>query len=174
MADQPFIGEIKIFSFGFAPKYWALCNGQTMDIQQNSALFSLLGTVYGGDGRTTFCLPDLRTRVPMHVAAGYTLGEPGGSDSCTLGLAEMPVHNHLVYGNTSTATGNVPSPSVRIAGAEPGNLYGPPSSTTTMHPDSIGDTGGSQPHENRQPYLALSFCIAIAGYYPSRPLAVTA
>lgn len=168
---DPYLGEIRVFSFDFVPKGWATCNGQLMTIQQNMALFSLLGTVYGGDGRTNFALPDLRARAPMHNGAGHTLGEPGGTDVQSLSVAEMPRHNHFVYGNSITATTNIPGPGVRLAGSEPGNLYGPPSNTTTMDVDAIGFTGGSQPHENQQPYLGLNFCMAIAGWFPSRPLA---
>lgn len=167
---EPYLGEIRIFSFEFVPKYWAMCNGQLMAIQQNAALFSLLGTVYGGDGRTTFALPDMRARVPMHAGAGHRLGEPGGADVHQLATAEMPTHNHWVYGNSITATGNVPGPGVRLAGNEPGNLYGPPGNTTAMDADVIGSTGGSQAHENRQPFLGLNFCMSLGGWYPSRPL----
>jgi microcystin-dependent protein len=170
---DPYLGEIRIFSFGFVPKDWAMCNGQTMTIQHNAALFSLLGTVYGGDGRTTFALPDLRARVPMHTGAGHQLGEAAGSDVHQLSAVEMPRHNHWVYGNSITATGNVPGPGVRLAGNEPGNLYGPPANTTAMDADAIGSTGGSGVHENRQPFLGLNFCMAVAGRYPSRSLTET-
>jgi microcystin-dependent protein len=164
-SDAPYIGEIRVFSFNFAPKYWAQCNGQEMTIQGNMALFALLGTQFGGNGSTTFCLPDLRSRVPMHTATG-SAGQPGGEAAHTLTQAEMPTHNHIMYGS-GVIGGNIPGPDKRIANNQPGSLYGPVASTVPMNTGIIGYTGGNQPHENRQPYLGLNFCICLYGEYPS-------
>lgn len=161
----PYLGEIRVFSFNFAPNGWAQCNGQTLQITGNMALFSLLGTQFGGNGSTTFCLPDLRARVPMHNAAGGA-GQAGGSDSVTLTPGEMPQHNHIMYGS-GVIGGNIPGPDKRIANNQPGSLYGPVASIVPMNQGIIGYTGGSQPHENRQPYLGLNICMCISGTYPS-------
>lgn len=166
VGDPPYLGELRVFSFNFAPKGWAQCNGQTLQISgTNIALFALLGTQFGGNGSTTFCLPDLRSRVPMHTGAGVA-GEVGGSDAVTLTQAEMPQHNHIMYGS-DVIGGNIPGPDKRIANNQPGSLYGPATGTVPMNPQIIGYTGGSQPHENRQPYLGLNICICTAGEYPS-------
>lgn len=162
---EPFLGEIRVFSFNFTPKYWAQCNGQSLLINQNLALFSLLGTQFGGNGSTTFLLPDLRARVPMHNAAGGA-GQVGGSEVVTLTQAEMPLHNHIMYGS-GVIGDNLPGPDKRIANNQPSFLYGPVTGTVPMNPGIIGYTGGVQPHENRQPYLGLNFCIALAGTFPS-------
>lgn len=166
--DAPYIGEMRIFSFQPIPKGWLPCNGQTLQISGNQALFSLLGTTYGGDGQTTFRLPNLQGRVPLHQGAGHILGEAGGEPSHTLTQGEMPQHNHGLFGNNATAAGNVPGSTMRLANNEPGSLYGPANSTAPMNPQSIGATGGGQAHENRQPYLGLNFCIAVVGVFPSR------
>jgi len=163
---EPFLSEIKLMSFIFPPKGWALCNGQLLPINQNQALFSLLGTTYGGNGQTTFALPDLRGRVPIHFGGSHTLGEAAGSESVTINLQTMPQHIHTMNGST-VATGGNDNPTGRFLGSA-GNLYHTPASLTTMNPGSIGNTGGSQPHENRQPFLTLSFCIALQGIFPSR------
>jgi microcystin-dependent protein len=161
---EPFLSEIRIMSFVFAPKGWALCNGQLLPINQNQALFSLLGTVFGGNGQTTFALPDLRARIPIHVGQGHTLGEKGGETSHTLSISELPTHTHQlsgssIAGNTSNPTGNV------LAGAN--NLYTAASGLVSLAPTSVTNVGASQPHENMQPYLTLSFCIALQGIFPS-------
>jgi microcystin-dependent protein len=163
--SQPYVSEIKITSFGFAPKGWALCNGQLLAIQQNQALFSLLGTTYGGDGIRTFALPNLQGRTPTHMGAGLTLGELGGEQNHTLSLPELPSHVHLV--NASTATTGVDNPAGNYLGGNP-NLYHAGPGTTTMSPNTVGPTGGSQAHNNMQPYLTLNFCIALQGIFPSR------
>ncbi|MDQ4098119.1 MAG: tail fiber protein [Actinomycetota bacterium] len=168
---EPFLGEVKMMSFGFAPRGWAPCNGQLLPINQNQALFSLLGTAYGGDGRTTFGLPNLQGRVPIHVGAGYNQGQAVGEPAHTLSAAEMPAHLHAVVANTSQASqqdGNLPAANKRVAASTAQNLYGPPTSLVTMNTNDIGFTGGSQPHENMQPYLTVMFCIALIGIFPSR------
>ena len=163
--SEPFIGEVKVFGFNYAPKGWALCNGQLLSINQNQALFSLLGTTYGGNGQTTFALPDLRGRTPLHVGNGVTLGQSAGQETHTLTTTEMPMHTHLV--SASSATDNKTTATGSVWGASTSNPYAP-QSNTTMAPNAIGTAGQSQPHENRQPYLTLNFCIALVGIYPSR------
>ncbi|MCU0496012.1 MAG: tail fiber protein [Anaerolineae bacterium] len=166
MSEQ-FLGEIRIMSFGLAPKGWALCNGQLLPINQNQALFALLGTTYGGNGQTNFALPDLRSRVPLHFGNGFTLGQSGGQEAHTLTLSEMPAHNHFVM--FSTQVGTTPNATTTSIPARAGtNAYGPLQSAGTMNPQALGTIGGNQPHENRQPFLTLSFCIALQGIFPSR------
>jgi microcystin-dependent protein len=165
-AVEPYLGEIMLVAFDITPRGWADCNGQLLPINQNQALFSLLGTTYGGNGITTFALPDLRGRVPMHAAAALQLGQQGGEEAHTLTIAELPVHTHLFNasnsaGNEVTPEGNVPA---RDANSEKG--YGPVSNTT-MDPAAIGSAGGGQPHENRMPYMALHYIIALTGIFPS-------
>ena len=162
---EPFLSEIRIMSFNFPPKGWALCNGQLLPINQNQALFSLLGTTYGGDGQVNFGLPDLRTRAPIHVGNGHTLGERGGATGHTLMLSEMAIHTHTVVGATGASNG-VDNPSNAFLGSA-SNVYSAPTTLTTLNPGTIGPTGGSQPHTNVQPYLGLSFCIALQGIFPS-------
>ena len=162
---EPFLSEIRIMSFNYAPKGWALANGQLLPINQNQALFSLLGTTYGGNGQTTFALPDLRGRVPIHMGSGFTLGEAVGEQAHTLTQSEMPQHFHAVN-VSSTASGGVDNPTNNFLGSA-NNLYHSPTAQTTMNPGTIGNTGGSQPHQNMQPYLTLSFCICLAGIFPS-------
>lgn len=162
---EPFLAEIRLMSFVFAPKGWTLCNGQLLPINQNQALFSLLGTTFGGNGQTNFALPDLRGRTPIHVGAGHTLGERAGEQAHTLSIAELPTHTHLAQFSTSEAstadgTNNVPAKTLTPA-------YGPPQSLVAMHPGASVNTGGSQAHLNMQPFLTLSFCIALQGIFPS-------
>jgi microcystin-dependent protein len=165
MAD-PFLAEIRVVSFGYAPQGWALCNGQFLPINQNQALFSLLGTTYGGDGRTTFALPDLRGRTPIHVGDGHVLGERGGEEAHTLTVAELPAHTHA--GNASSSPGDDPDPTGNLL-ASPLNLSyrAPGAGQTSLAPATVASVGGSQAHENMQPYLALNFCIALTGIFPS-------
>lgn len=166
MSDA-FIGEIRIVSFNFAPRYWAMCNGQTLNIQQNLAMFSLLGTTFGGNGSTTFALPDLRGRVPIHVGAGHTLGEPGGEAAHTLRPTEMARHFH--YLQAAFVTGDTPLPGGNKLADSPSQLYAKPGGTpTALLPASVTVTGGSQPHENMEPYAVLNFCIALSGAFPSK------
>jgi microcystin-dependent protein len=165
--SEPFLSEIKLVSFNFAPKGWALCNGQFLPINQNQALFSLLGTQYGGNGQTTFALPDLRGRVPIHVGAGFTLGQNGGETAHTITSSEMPQHLHLLGGSTNTATTDSPTSSVVLGNASI-DMYRSPTNLTPMEPGMVSSVGGSQPHSNMQPYLTLNFCIALQGIFPSQ------
>ncbi|HZG54389.1 MAG TPA: tail fiber protein [Pyrinomonadaceae bacterium] len=161
--SEPFLSEIRIMSFVFAPKGWALCNGQLLPINQNQALFSLLGTTYGGDGRVNFALPDLRGRTPIHVGSGHTLGEKAGEQAHTLSIGELPTHTHALNANTGTGQNNPPG---AVLGKAAANMYGPPTALAAMA-NSVLNTGGSQAHLNMQPFLTLSFCIALQGIFPS-------
>ncbi len=161
---EPFLSEIRIMSFIFAPKGWALCNGQFLPINQNQGLFSLLGTTFGGNGQTTFALPDLRGRTPIHVGSGHTLGEKGGEQAHTLTIAEIPTHTHVANANSGNAT--TPIPGGNLLGAA-NNLYASPTNLTSLSPTMVANTGGSQAHLNMQPFLTLSFCIALQGIFPS-------
>ena len=162
---EPFLSEIRIMSFSFPPKGWALSNGQLMPINQNQALFSLLGTTFGGDGRVNFALPDLRDRTPIHVGNGHTLGERGGEQSHTLSLAEMPQHTHVMQ--ASSLDGNVALPPGAVL-ATAANVYAGAGSLVPLVPGTSTNTGGSQAHLNMQPFLTLSFCIALQGIFPSQ------
>jgi microcystin-dependent protein len=164
--SQPFMGEIKIISWNFAPQNWAFCNGQLLPINQNQALFSLLGTTYGGNGQTTFALPDFRGRIPVHVGNGHLQGEAAGESSHTLIMSEMPTHPHGLQGTNNSGTAIIPTGNV--LGTTPNQIYTQPASLTTLEPSSVSNFGGSQPHENRQPYLVLNFIIALLGIFPSR------
>jgi microcystin-dependent protein len=166
--STPFLGEIKIVPFNFAPQGWAFCNGQLLPINQNQALFSLLGTMYGGNGQTTFALPDLRGRVPMHLGSGHIQGEAGGEESHTVVLAELPAHNHVLNASANAATAGAPSATRVLAQSVGAQLYGAAANFVAMEATSIATVGGSQPHENRQPYLALNFVVALIGIFPSR------
>lgn len=178
--NEPFIGQICLFGFNFAPRGWALCNGQLLPIAQNTALFSLLGTTYGGDGSSTFALPNLQSRVVVGQGQGpglssYSMGQTGGAESVTLLSTQMPSHNHQLNASNSTGATNTPTNNVLAAsyGAlEDGtqvtvNTYSG-SANTTLSPSSIGAAGGNQPHENRQPFLTMNYCIALQGIFPSR------
>ncbi len=161
---EPFLSEIRIFSFVFAPKGWALCNGQLMPINQNQALFSLLGTTFGGDGRVNFALPDLRGRTPIHVGSGHTLGERGGEQAHTLSIAELPTHTHAATATSALADTSVPAGNL-LGGVN--NGYGAPANLVNLIPGTVTNVGGSQAHLNMQPFLTLSFCIALQGIFPS-------
>lgn len=170
--SEPFIAEIRMFAGNFAPRNWAFCNGQILAIAQNTALFSLVGTIYGGNGQTTYALPNLQDRFPMHAGQGpgltpRSLGEAGGAASVTLTQSEMPAHGHTPVGTSASATTAVPSASVLPAVTQV-PVYGAPADLVPLSSSSIAPAGGAQPHENRQPYLALNFIIALAGVYPSR------
>jgi len=168
---EPFLSEIRMMSFVFAPKGWALCNGQFLPINQNQALFSLLGTTYGGDGRVNFALPDLRARTPIHMGSGHTLGERAGASSVTLQLTQIPAHNHLVTAISTANTGtNLVNPSSQFfATSTPATLYNSTGSNlTALAANTVLSVGGNQAHENMQPYLTISFCIALQGIFPSQ------
>ena len=163
---EPFLSEIRIMSFVFPPKGWALCNGQLLPINQNQALFSLLGTTFGGDGRVNFALPDSRGRAPIHVGSGHTLGERGGEQAHTLSIAELPTHTHVFNASTNAADGTVPVGGV-LANANPNQIYNGGGDLVAMAAGTVGNVGGSQAHLNMQPFLTLSFCIALQGIFPS-------
>jgi microcystin-dependent protein len=162
---QPFLAEIRVFSFNFAPKGWAMCNGQFMAISQNQALFALLGTTYGGNGTTTFALPNLQGRLPVHVGNGINLGQTGGESAHTLIPSEMPAHTHQAFGSSTAANLGVPTGNLWATG----NAAYNPVANTTMGPACVLPVGGGQPHENKSPYLTLTFCIALQGIFPSHP-----
>ena len=165
---EPFLAEIRIMSFVFAPKGWALCNGQLLPINQNQALFSLLGTTFGGDGRVNFALPDLQGRVPVHVGSSHTLGERAGEQNHTLSIAELPAHTHNI-GVINNTIADQQYPSATTYWASGGSFAGfHQSSNTTMNPAIVSPVGGSQAHLNMQPFLTLNFSIALQGIFPSR------
>ena len=163
---EPFLSEIRVFSFRFAPRGWALCNGQLLPINQNQALFSLLGTTYGGDGRVNFALPDLQGRVPIHVGNGHTLGERAGEQAHTLSIAEMPAHTHVAQGSAAAGTQNVPANNM-VLSQRAAEIYRAPSNLAPMVAGTLTNAGGSQAHQNMQPFLTLNFCIALQGIFPS-------
>jgi microcystin-dependent protein len=171
---EAYVSEIRIFSFNFAPRGWSFCNGQTLPINQNQVLFALIGTTYGGNGVTTFQLPNLQGNVPISMGnspagGSYTEGEVGGQANVTLTYNEMPMHTHTMQASAVAATQNSPtsnSPAQPVSAV--GNIYGPVSGAATMAQQAVGVTGGSQPHNNMQPYLVLNFCIALQGIFPTR------
>ncbi len=163
---EPFLSEIRMVSFNFAPKGWAMCNGQLMPVNQNQALFSLLGTMYGGDGRATFGLPDLQGRTPIHIGNNHTQGERAGEQGHTLTIAEIPQHSHTLSA-INTNAGNVNTPSnANLAASAPAEIYAT-ANLVPMSNTSLGAAGGSQPHNNMQPSLTIGFCIALQGIFPS-------
>ncbi|HKX83979.1 MAG TPA: tail fiber protein [Pyrinomonadaceae bacterium] len=162
----PFLGELKIISWNYAPRGWAFCNGQFLPINQNQALFSLFGTMYGGNGQTTFALPNLRGRVPIHVGNGFTQGQAGGASSHTVTQSEMPQHIHPLNAISEPANTNVPANNTFLGAIN--NVYTAPANLVALAPGEIGSAGGSQPHENRQPFLVLNFIVALQGVFPSR------
>jgi microcystin-dependent protein len=164
--SEPFLSEIKIVSFNFPPKGWALCNGQLLPINQNQALFALLGTTYGGNGQTNFALPNLRGQVPIHFGQSFTLGQTGGTESVTISMQTMPTHLHFMNGTTSV--GNVAVPLNNLLATSPSLIYDKAANLTTLQPGTVSNIGGSQPHTNQQPYLVLNFIIALQGIFPSR------
>ena len=171
--SDPFIGEIKLFPYSFAPRGWALCQGQLLSISQNTALFSLIGTTYGGNGQTTFALPDLRGRVAVSAGQGpglssYELGEAVGSESVSLAESELPAHSHQV--SVNGAGSGSKKPTNRFLGrASSGTTYAGSANGKTLNPEAVMPSGGGQAHENRPPLLTLNYCIALEGIYPSRP-----
>jgi microcystin-dependent protein len=165
MADTPYLSEIKMFSFNFPPKNWAMCNGQLLPINQNQALFSLLGTTYGGNGVTTFALPNLQGRVPTHFGNSIVLGQAGGEVSHTLITTEMPAHNHTVNASNNNADQPYPTGNLPAKGGSEASFH--TASNNIMLAAGISNTGGSQPHQNMSPYTVLNFCIALIGIFPS-------
>jgi microcystin-dependent protein len=170
--SDPFVGEIRMFGFNFAPQGWAQCNGQLLPIDQNQALFALLGTTFGGDGRTTFALPNMQSRVPVCQGQGpglspYAEGQAGGAETVTLAVTQMPGHTHPVKASSSAADSSQPGGRA-LARSASHSYTAKPDTSTVMNADMLGDAGGSQPHENIQPYLAVNFCIALEGIFPSR------
>ena len=171
--SEPFLAEVRIVGFNFAPRGWAFCDGQILPINQNQSLYSLLGTTYGGDGRTSFALPDLRGRTPIHVGNSngggtHTLGQKSGAEIITLGAQEIPQHKHSVQ--ASSAEGNTPIPQDHLLADSPAQLYRDYAGSTQTHlrAGTVANAGGSQAHNNMMPYLALNFCIALQGLFPSR------
>ncbi|HEY2705905.1 MAG TPA: tail fiber protein [Candidatus Dormibacteraeota bacterium] len=163
---EPFLAEIKMVSFGYPPKGWALCNGQIMPINQNQALFSLLGTTYGGNGITTFALPNLQARVPIHVSSAHALGETAGEESHTLVTSELPAHTHTVSASSNSADRPLPGGNLPAVGTQAAYASGAPN--VAMAPGAVGTTGGGQAHQNMPPFLVLNFVIALQGIFPSR------
>src|SRR5687767_6087990 len=176
--SEPFLSEIKLVSFNFPPKGWALCNGQFLPINQNQALFSLLGTTYGGNGQTTFALPNLQGRVPIHFDT-HTLGEAGGTTAVTISQAQLPAHTHLMTARNALAPASLlgvePGPTKNLAQAlvslpndqtVNGSMYGTGGTLGSMKPNALTNVGGSQPHNNMMPYLTLNFIIALQGIFP--------
>jgi microcystin-dependent protein len=169
--SEPFIGEIKLISFNFPPKGWAFCNGQLLPINQNQALFSILGTTYGGDGRVNFALPDMRGRMPLHWGQGFTLGQRAGEEFHTVTMSEMPAHQHLLQASlaSNVVGGTVTNqPNGNMLALATTEVYTSGNPDTTMSPATIANVGGSQPHENRQPFLVINYVIALQGIFPSQ------
>ena len=167
--SEPFLAEIRMVGFNFAPRGWAFCDGQILPINQNQSLYSLLGTTYGGDGRTSFALPDLRGRVPIHVGSSdgvhHSIEKKSGEETHTLAANEMPQHTHNIQASASAATSSDPTGTVL---AQSTQIYGSPANMVAMISGTMTNTGGGQAHENMQPYLAVNFCIALQGLFPSR------
>lgn len=166
---DPFLGEIRAFSFGIIPRGWAPCNGQLLPINQNTALFSLLGNRYGGDGKSTFGLPDLRGRVGVSLSPQYQQGTSGGAETVTITAESLPQHFHSAAATTQTANSFTPNSGILAAPTDNTfSIYGAPQSLVALDPAAVGSAGGSQAHTNLQPYLAVNYCIALSGVYPSR------
>lgn len=167
-ASTPFIGEINWVAFNYAPRNWAFCNGQLLPINQNTALFSLLGTTYGGNGVTTFALPDLRGRAPIHEGPGFVLGQSAGEENHTLTISELPAHTHLVNVDPHEATLATPGPTTYLAKTSTGTSAYGTTATTTLAPAAVSSVGGSQPHSNVKPFITLNCIIALQGIFPSQ------
>jgi len=167
--SQPYVGEIRMFAGNFAPAGWMFCEGQLLPISEYETLFNLIGTTYGGDGQSTFALPDLRGRLPIHQGGGFTLAENGGVESVTLTVAQIPAHSHPYLATTNPAGPTDPTGNVLAALSTPANdIYIPAAGTSPLSPNTIGSTGGSQPHSNFQPYLCINFIISLFGVFPSQ------
>jgi microcystin-dependent protein len=166
---EPFLAETRIMSFNFPPKGWALCNGQYLPINQNQALFALLGTNYGGNGQTTFALPDLRGKTPIHFGNNYTIGQTGGEENHTVTIAELPTHKHTLINTNQAVDTNIPAGTSLLGNTAPNQVYNSSGQNlVAMNPASVSNIGNSQPHLNMQPFLALNFCIALQGIFPSQ------
>lgn len=168
--SSPYVGEIRMFAGNFAPAGWAFCEGQLLPISENETLFNLIGTTYGGDGQSTFALPDLRGRIPIHMGNGFTLAETGGTEEITLTVQQIPAHSHPFLATTNQATATAPGPSVTYGSALASTItpYGTDAPPGALSPQMIGPTGGSQPHTNFQPYLCIDFIISLFGIFPSQ------
>jgi len=166
--SEPFLSELKCVSFNFAPKGWALCNGQLLPINQNQALFSLLGTTYGGDGRVNFGLPDLQGRAAMHMGDGHTLGERGGEQAHTLSISEIPTHTHFVQAINAAGAANANNNFLANTAGGGLAIYIPPANLGAMNPSSVSSVGGSQAHQNMQPFLTMNWIIALQGIFPTQ------
>jgi microcystin-dependent protein len=165
---QPYVGEIRMFGGNFAPAGWMFCEGQLLPISENDTLFNLIGTTYGGDGQSTFALPDLRGRLPIHQGNGFNLADTGGAEEITLSTNQIPVHTHQALGSTNTATGSAPQGNVLSAlSVATNSAYGTDNPQANLDPQSMTGVGGSQPHTNMQPYLCVSFIISLFGIFPS-------
>jgi microcystin-dependent protein len=164
--SSPFIGEIRMFGGNFAPAGWAFCNGALMAIDQNDALFNLIGTTYGGDGQTTFALPDLQSRIPLHVGPGFALGQTGGVETVTLTTAQIPAHSHVPQGNSGAGTQS--SPANGMWAQSTLNQFSSAPPTVSMAPAALGPSGGSQPHDNMMPFLVVNFILSLFGIFPSQ------
>jgi microcystin-dependent protein len=169
---DPFVAEIRIFPFNFAPKGWAFCDGQLLPLSQNTALFSLCGTIYGGDGKSNFALPDMQGNAPMHPGQGpglsiHDLGETGGSETVTVLTSEMPSHSHTATASAADGTSRLPAGQLLATGIGIGQ-YAAPGALTQLAPNALTPSGGNQPHNNMMPYLTLNFCIALQGVFPPR------
>jgi len=166
--SSPFIGEIRMFGGNFAPAGWAFCDGSLIPISENDALFNLIGTTYGGDGQTTFALPDLRSRVPIHVGPGFAQGQSGGVETVTLTTSQIPAHSHVPQANANVGSGATPQNNVWASSNPNLNQYSNVAPTLNMDPGALGLTGGSQPHDNMVPFLAINFILSLFGIFPSQ------
>lgn len=166
--SSPFIGEIRMFGGNFAPAGWAFCNGALLPISENDALFTLIGTTYGGDGQSTFALPDLQSRVPVHVGPGFALGQSGGTESVTLTTSQIPAHSHVPQANANVGSQVSPQGGLWASSNPSLNQYSNVAPTLNMDPGAIGQTGGSQPHDNMVPFLAVNFILSLFGVFPSQ------
>jgi microcystin-dependent protein len=170
-AEQPFVGEIAIVGFNFEPNGWAFCDGRLMAISQDDALFALIGTTYGGDGQTTFALPDLRGRVPIHQGSNgfgsFVMGQTGGEETVTLTINQIPIHEHTISGQSGLGSTAIPTGGVWASQSQL-NVYSSASADTPMNPASISTAGGSQPHDNRSPFLTVNYIISLFGIFPSQ------
>lgn len=165
--SQPFIGEIRMFAGNFAPVGWSFCNGAIIPIDQNDALFNLIGTTYGGDGQTTFALPNLQSRVPIHVGPGFALGQSGGAESVTLTVSQIPAHSHVPLCNTAAGSSTTPAQNFWAAATGATN-YDNGAPSTALDPATISSSGGSQPHDNMIPFLVVNFILSLFGVFPSQ------